>query len=351
MSGSTVYLQDVSDDAQRFGDIKPVLSAGGSSLEPALTIANQVMTELCSVKYNWKWNSFILPLFQTISWQNDYAQYGLTNLGWLENGIIIDINSTSIPKRKFKLEVVRDLQSTSDSYGRPFQVSWMNNNLMLFGSWGSGATVPNTNNTGQTNPGPGVVYTNPLGSTTTPSNPSTQIIDTNGNIQAIQWSGVPAGGTVTCGNTTPSWPSANATPGTLTTDGTVTWVVVDPLGQGIRLQLIPAQAGVVWQVILRGQYKPVRFTSFGQTISPVPDDFSSYFMQGFRAYCYQRSPEAKIRAKFDVEFKLWQGSLATAEGQADREQESFCFYPSDNFTGGVWDMPYAGPAWPFSPPY
>ena len=345
---STVYLQDVVDDALRFGDIKPVLSSGGSSLQPALTIANQVMTELCSVRYNWKWNSFILPVFQTISWQNDYA-LPLTNLGYLENGVIIDINSSSIPKRKFKLEVTKDLQSTSDTYGRPFQVSWLNNVNMLYGTWGSGATVPNINNTGQLNPGPNVVYTNPLGSTTTPSNPTTQIIDPNGNLQVIQWSAIPVGTSASCGATAPSWPSASAAQGTLTVDGGVTWVVVDPTAQGIRLQLIPAQTGVVWQVIIRGQYKPVRFTSLNVTLNPLPDDFASYFMQGFRAYCYQRSPEAKIRAKFEIEYKLWIANLLQAEGQADREQEAFCFYPSDNFTGGYWDNYYPSAAWPYGP--
>ena len=99
----------------------------------------------------------------------------------------------------------------------------------------------------------------------------------------------------------------SAAPGTSTSDGQVTWIVVDPYGQGIRLQLIPAQAGTVWQVILRGQYKPVRFTAsngLGVAINPVPDDFAEYFKQGCRAYAYQRSPEAKIRAKFEVEYKL-----------------------------------------------
>jgi len=147
MPGSTVYLQDVVDDSLRFGDIKPVLSTGGSSLQPALTIANQVMTELCSQRYNWKWNSFLVPVFNTISWQNDYVVPGIITLGWLENGVIIDINSTSIPKRKFKLEVVKDLQPSSDSYGRPFQVCWQDNRMLQYGSWGSGATVPNANTT------------------------------------------------------------------------------------------------------------------------------------------------------------------------------------------------------------
>src|SRR5271163_2596805 len=125
MPSSSVSLQAVIDHALRFGDIKPVLQSGGSSMEPAISIANQVMMEFCQRKYNWKFNSFLVPPFQTISWQNDYAIPGVTTLGWLENGVAIDINSTQIPKRKFKLEIVKDLQPTSDAYGRPFQVCWL----------------------------------------------------------------------------------------------------------------------------------------------------------------------------------------------------------------------------------
>lgn len=343
MPSSTVSLQNCIDDAFRFGDIKPVLQAGGSSLEPALTIANLVMAELCSKNYNWKWNSFLVTPFQTISWQNDYAVPGILNLGWLENGTIIDINSTQIPKRKFKLEVDKDLQPTSDSYGRPFQACWLPNSLLQYGTWGTGATVPNTNNTGQTNPGPSVVYTNPLGAATTPSNPITQIKDTNGNYQALTTYG-------TCGTVAPTWPAASAAAGTTTTDGTVVWTVIDPYGQGFRVQLIPAQAGNVWQVNLRAQYKPQRFTSLSQFIDPIPDDFSQYFLQGFRAYCYQRSPEAAVRAKFETEYQLWQKSLGDAEGQADRETESYGAYPSSSIMGS-WDAVNPGPAWPFAPPY
>jgi hypothetical protein len=344
MPASSVYLQDVVDDAMRFGDLVPVIHSGGSSLEPALTIANRTMQELCSQRYNWKWNSFNVPTFQTISWQNDYAVPGVTLLGWLENAVCIDINSTQVPKRKWKMEVVKDLQPSSDGFGRPFQVCWLNNQTLLYGTWGTGLTLPNVNNTGLTNPGPGVVYTNPLGDATTPQNPTTQIIDTNGNIQVINW-GAFAGTTGTCGNVQPTWPAANAAVGTNTTDGTVVWTVVDPLGQGFRLQMIPAAAGVVWQIMIRAQYKPVRFTSLGQTLTPIPDDFAEYFKQGFRAYCYQRSPEEKIRAKFQPEFALWQKEIVDAEGQADREPESYGAYPNSDIMQPGWSWP--GPAWPF----
>lgn len=339
MPSSSTSVQGCINHALRFGDIKPVLQTGGSSMEPALSIANQVMMELLKKDFNWKFNSFLVPPFQTISWQNDYAS-SLTNIGWLENGVAIDINSSQIPKRKYNLEVVRDLQPTSDSYGRPFQVCWLPNTILGYGSWGTGLTTPNTNNTGQTNPGPSVVYTQPLGATTTPANPITQIIDPNGNYQLLTTYGV-------CGAFNPSWPPANATVGTPTIDGTCVWTVVDPYGQGFRIQQIPAQAGVVWQIMLRAQAKPPKFTSLGQFINPVPDDFAEYFKQGFVTYCYQRSPEAAIRAKFQNEYLLWQKALTDSQEQADRETESWGAYPTDSLLGSGDE--FCGPRadWPF----
>ena len=149
----------------------------------------------------------------------------------------------------------------------------------------------------------------------------------------------------TCGQSLPAFPASSAPVGTTTSDGTCVWTVVDPRGQGFRLQMIPAQAGVVWQVILRAQYKPVKFTSLTQTLDPMPDDFVHYFQQGFRAYCYQRSPEEKVRAKFQAEYALWQKAILDAEGQADREPESYGAYPSNDIMGPGWT--WAGPAWPY----
>jgi len=354
MPSSSVSIQACVNDALRFGDLKPVLQMGGSSMEPALTIANIVMAELCSKRYNWRWNSFNIPPFSTNGWQNDYCSAGpvlpngawltnpssLTNLGWLESAVIIDINSSSIPKRKFPLEVNKALLPTSNSYGRPWQAVWLNNANLQFGSWGSGATVPNPNLTGQLNPGPGTVYGNPVGVTVTPQNPTTQIIDPNGNIQVLTQYGVCGGG--------PTWPAANAPVGTQTTDGSVIWTVADPYGQGFRLQPIEASGAVVWLVMLVGQFKPARFTSLGQFINPIPDDFSHYFMQGFRAYCYQRSPEEKVRAKFQPEYALWQKAISDAEGQADREPESYGAIPSTDIMGGGYDSPYPSAAYPYS---
>lgn len=339
MPSSTVSLQSIVDDAVRFGDLKPVLQAGGSSQEPALTIMNQVLAELCAKKYNWKWNEQFVS-FQTIGFQSDYAIVGVTGVGWLAGGWVTEINSSSIPKRKEKLEIVKDLEPSSDMYGRPSQACWLNNSSLQYGTWGSGLVVPNVNGTGQTNPGPNVVYTNPLGALIAPTNPITQITDPNGNLQVLTTYG-------TCGGTAPSWPAASAAVGTTTADGTAVWTVVDPYGQGFRLYPIEAGGGVVWQANIRAQRKPPRFTSLAQFIDPVPDDYSQYVMQGFRAFCYQRSPEKDIRAKFQGEYELWQKALMEAPGQADREPESFGFYPSTDIMGG-FDECSPRPDWPYS---
>jgi hypothetical protein len=114
------------------------------------------------------------------------------------------------------------------------------------------------------------------------------------------------------------------------------WTVIDPYGQGFRLQMIPAATNTTYQVMLRAQLKPQRFTSITSStfINPIPDDFSHYFMQGVRTYCYQRSPLAPIRAKFASEYQLWLKALADAEGQGDREEESYGAYPDTDIMGG-----------------
>src|SRR5579872_2058318 len=98
MGNSTVRLQSVVDFARTMPDLSPVLSTGGFSGEPALTIANDVMTAMLSRPFAPKWNRIKIPPFYTNSWQQDYASLNVNNLAWLEYAIMIDINSTSEPK-------------------------------------------------------------------------------------------------------------------------------------------------------------------------------------------------------------------------------------------------------------
>jgi hypothetical protein len=300
-----------------------------------------------------KWNRIRLPYFYTNSWQQDYAfaSPALLNLSWLEYGILIDINSTTAPKDKYTLETNRDLPETSVQYGRPGQVNWLPNDQLIYGVWGGGNTLGESN---AQNPGPKSVYGPLLGGIAQPANPMLQIQDqTYGNYWVLT-NALTTG--CTLGATQPSWPATVQYP-TLTNpaiapttvnDGSGIWTVLNPKGQGLRLNPIPSQQGKVWQCRVFGQARAPQFTSLSQTIDPIPDDFASYFRRGFIAYSYMHSKDPKVRAKFQDQQALWMQSLQVLVSSQDRERQNQGIYPTDPIMpapGGT----YLGPADPWFP--
>ncbi len=349
-NGSTVTLQQVVDNALANGDTAPALSTGGFSDQPALQIANTVMSEMINggpntQPYNWKWNRFNIPSFPTISWQQDYFIPGLVGLAWLENCYSNEFNLTSQPKPKLPMECRKDMLPTYVQYGWPSKICWIPAKLAQTGTWGATELATPT---GQNNPGPGVVYTNPIGAVSQPLNPITIITDPNGNLWTVTTYG-------TCGNTQPSWTvnptfptlQSPSTAASTVTDGTVVWTAINPNGQALRLSPIPPQQGQVWVINPIGQARFQRFTALTQTIDPIPDDWSQYFMDGFICQCYRRHPDAKVRAKFNDEYKLWLTSLDAAVKQSDRELDDYGFYPGSGVMDGGGLGGWWGPAWPF----
>lgn len=352
MANSTITVQQIVDDAASNGDIAPTLATGGFGDQPALRIADTVMAAMLlggpnGQPYNWKWNRFLVTPFPTISWQQDYFVPGLVTLGWLENCWANEFNISSQPKPKIPMEVRKDLQATYQQTGYPAKICWLPNKLMLTGTWGSTELQTIT---GQDNPGPGVVYTNPIGATTQPANPITQITDPNGNFWVVTTFG-------TCGAVQPVWPTTIVYPtltnptaaATTVADGSVVWTAINPNGQGFRLSPIPPKQGQVWTINPIAQSRINLFTSLTQTIDPVPDDLYMYFRDGFFAQCYRRHPDPKIRAKFASEWQLWLKSLDDAVKRFDREMDDYGFYPQN---AGVmetgWGSTWLGPAWPYN---
>src|SRR5580692_7883018 len=91
-------------------------SAGWGN-EPMLTIANEVMSRILAENMPWKWNRKVVPPFLTVSLQQDYCSQ-LTDIGWLEDGWMVDINNSTsnnngAPKPVRSFETVRDLAQTS----------------------------------------------------------------------------------------------------------------------------------------------------------------------------------------------------------------------------------------------
>ena len=367
MSNSNITLQNVLDDANSLGDVAPALATGGFSDAPALSIANDVMQAMInggpdSQPYPWKWNRINVAPFSTISYQSDYFVPGLINFGWIENAWAVNINQTSVPKQKLYLDARKDIQVTYDQTGYPGKIAWMQNSNILTGVWGQTPLGPTASSplgnvgglgpgiTGNQNPGPNVIYTNPVGVLNQPANATTCITDPNGNLWALTTFG-------TCGATQPTWPTTPVFPtvvdptvvATTVTDGSVVWTAINPAGQGFRLNPIPAQTGTVWVVNVVGQMKANRFKNVAQTLEPIPDDYEWAFKQGFFAQCYRRNPDPKIRAKFTMENQLWLQALDKAVRQSDREEDDFGFYPG---SAGVMDTNWGGnpitPAYPFN---
>ena len=358
--GSTYTIQNIVDRVMSFADIEPVLNVGGFSQEPALTIANDVFNEICSVNFPHKWNSAQLPLFYTWSWQQDYALVNPDNSSvytfeWLEKGIAIDISSTQQPKPWVRVECGRALPQRTGTYlanggtniGDPgFLVASYPNNELYYGTWGQ----PNINSASWgNNPKAGSVYIGPLATTAMPANPISQIIDSNGNLLVLTGFG-------TEGVNAPTAP-IGAVPGTQITGATrgdastTVWTVVDPIGMGIRILNVPSQTGVVWQFTINGQMVPPKFVTLDDVLSPFPDKYEPFFRAGFIAQCYRYSPEAKVRAKFKDEWALWKASLTQMRETQDRELEEWSFLPDRTVMGsGRSRNQFKGAAWPFQYP-
>lgn len=355
VQGSNTTLQDIVDHIVTFGDLEPIFNVGGSSIEPARTIADDVFTAICAVNFPHKWNESELPKFYTFSWQQDYALINpdgtsVYNIEWLQRGVAFDINNGSVPKPWVNVEAGRSLPQRTGTYtnnatgiGDPgFIVASMPNSDLYYGVWGQpDVGSPQLGN----NPQAGSVYTNPLGNHSQPANPISQIIDANGNLLVITTYG-------TEGTTAPLAP-VNSLPGTTASGSgaTTVWTVVDPVGLGIRILEVPSQTGVVWQFNLSGQMPPVKFTSLQQSLAPLPDKYTHYFRAGFIAQCYRYSPLKSTREKFKDEWNLWLKSLQELRASEDRELEEYSFRTERSIMGtGRSRNNFQGGAWPFNYP-
>ena len=135
MGNSTIRLQDVMDEVASIGDLNTVFdNTGGWANKPAISIGNDVMSELISVRFPWKWNRFKVIPFPTTSLQQDYVST-TQNLSWLENGLRVDINNTQIPPPTWPVTVVRDLPMDYLQAGWPEQVCWFPNDQLEQTAW------------------------------------------------------------------------------------------------------------------------------------------------------------------------------------------------------------------------
>jgi hypothetical protein len=324
------------DSVSSIGDLNPVFhSTGGWANEPALTIGNDVMSELLSVRYPWKWNRLKIPPFPLNSLQQDYIS-PIRNIGWLENGLRVDINNSTYPPPTWPIYAVRDLPMSSEQGGFPYQVNWFYNRDLEQAAW----------------PGPEKLYIQPIGTQTAPTNPPTNITDSYGNLLLLTQYGT-TGDTPPAATYPPSVPDDPLSPpdfngnviGQTIDDGTCQWTVIDPDAQGFRFRPMPPSGGQVWLARLWAQKKAPRFTTMQQLIDPIPDDEMKWFLDGCIAYAHRYSTNPQVKARYDDMRMHWQGAMADETKQNDREDESKGFFPdksvmAPSYTSDPGPYPY-----------
>jgi len=322
--------------------------AAGWSTEPILTIANEVLSRILAENMPWIWNRALVPPFLTASLQQDYCTQ-LTDIGWLENGWIVDINNSTsnnngAPKPNRDLETVRYTPQTSGQ-SVPFNISYVPNAQAILGLW-------------QAN----TAYSCGYGAPMTPRTPIQQFMDVNGNILYIDSTQLGlniespgyTGTTIippaavfpygTSGSTQPAAPP-NATPGTLIQDGTVIWTVAPLDGYCMRLSPLPALNGLCWWVNCQYQINPPVLARLQDQIF-VPNYIAYLFRQGCRAMLYQFQGNAEGPAMYQE----WEETLYKALRAGDRQQDDYALYPNQSIMGGYnpWMSPQGiGAAWPY----
>ena len=308
-SPSSFSVQNLIAYARTFDFCIPTVGLAGYDDEPALSFANDIMQKILAKNNPWKWNSYLAPIFYSQPNQQDYpTSISANTMGWLESATLTDINNMSVPKPQPLVQCVARLQPTF-RFGIPTQVCWIMNRNANLGTW----------------PGNNTLYQNPLISAGggPGGNPLTAILDPNGNIQVVTTYGI------TLSSGTPSWPSAGASAGTNTSDGTVVWTVQDPNGIAFRLDALGSNGSNVWQFNITYQQRAPLITSLSQTFAPIPDDLQYLIKQGFLAFCYKKSD----RNTFQEEYAQWLADIQQALEQTDRETQSFGIYP-DAIQGG-----------------
>lgn len=311
MGNSTITLQMVLDWTKAKGIPVPTDMPGGYGTSLAVKNGNDVMARIVAERFNFKWNRETAAPFYTNSYQQDYPQLGLSNIGWLESADRVDINNTSFPKPLKQINAVKDAPRCSDAWFPTRDVCWMYNKDLSYGTW------------------PGADQTfSPLVAAQVQQNPIMSMIDANGNLLIVTTFG-------TTGSVAPSCP-VDSLEGVTVADGSVVWTVVAPNGQGFRVWPLPGATGPVWQITPYYQVRLQRLVTLGSLINPIPDDYSDTYQVGYEIFCKMGSPNPQLKMEGKSEYPLWLAALALDAKKGDRELNTYAMLPASSAVTDVY---------------
>lgn len=315
MANSTILLRDVYNTIAAKGIPDPRGGPSGYGDQLALECASEVMADMVCDRYNWKWNRAKATPFFTNSFQQDYPQLAQPGgpIGWGEDGDVVDVNNTLVPKPLRNIKWRRGLSRTNVSRWWPENLCWMYNSELTLGVW----------------PGPQTVFFPLLGNGMPQGqNPLLNMVDANGNILIVTTFG-------TTGTAAPVL-TAGAAEGTTVDDGSVVWTCVNPSSQGFRLDRLPSAAGPTLMILPYYQLDPQRFATMQQTLDPIPNSYSRFFFRGLQAQCLENSPNpGDMKRGQDMRVE-WLNAMMDAKKQGDREINAYALLPAGGVVESYW---------------
>jgi hypothetical protein len=326
MPNSTLTYSQVLTSLAAKGVPDPRRQASGFGDSLVFEIINDLLGDLITARFNFKWNRANAIPFATNSWQQDYPQIAQAAgpIGWGEDCDQVDINNTMNPKPLWNVTWRRNLSRLRTNLApvRPgaWQISWMYNKDLSYGFW----------------PGAGVTYYPLITTAQTQQNPIMSMIDANGNLLILTTFG-------TTGTAAPVLP-ASSVEGTTVSDGTCVWTVVDPWSQGFRLYPLPNATGPVYLILPYYQLKPPRITTLAATLDPIPDDYSRHFTQGLEFRCMMAQPDPKKKQEARQDYNLWLKAQEDELRQGDSEVNAYRLMPATSPVETIWPGPIRGTA-------
>lgn len=334
MSNSTITLQNVVNLAVTHVDLVPLAGIGGYTNEPALSLCNDVIQTIFApqlevrtgrpIVLDWKWNRAEMGMFVTAPNRQDYKFAGavLFTFSNTPQGVGIDLASANALTISGATVTVKTLDQYNGSVGDVCYI------------YGTGSNYDSTlTQNGITSTWGGNTYTvTAINGLTVTATLTGSASGTSGSAGITDFGWLVAGTLVNLNTNTAILPtrhlnavrdlqpySSAATPTEV--------AVIQDLGTGvlrIRFRPVPG-AGQIWGCNLVYQKKAPLKTALTATWSPIPDEVSYVYRQGFlsRAYEYINSP------KSEVERQKFEASILKALGGDNRETPDITLYPGE----------------------
>lgn len=327
MSQSTLTLQSVINLARTHVELMPLVNVGGFSNEPAVSIAQDVLSELLSPPFAWKFNRVQMGLFVTQQYQQDYQFAGATAFT-ANGGVGIGLASANAITESTNTVTVNTLDPHNFNAGDTVFMT--------------GNTVAAYNSTFTATPAAGSAWSGGWTILTTPTTKSFTFTHLSSGLANSGSAGITNCGwleSATMVNMNDASPKQriwylNAVR-MLQVSSIVFFpnkvCVVSDDGAGIltiRLAGLPGPQPM--GVTLIYQARPAVPTDLSSTWAPFPDEYAFVYRQMFLAHAYRYSNSSRS----EIEYQKAQANIMKALGANDREASEEFITPANPISAG-----------------